>query len=173
MQQIGRYQIIGELGRGAMGIVHRALDPSIGRTVAIKTIRLSELADPGERSKLRDRLFLEAQSAGILSHPGIVTIYDVAEQGDTAYITMEYVDGPTLDKLYHSGPLEKKLILDVLNQTASALDYAHKRGIVHRDIKPSNIMIHEMSSAKITDFGVAKIQSQQKTLAGHMMGTPN
>src|SRR5688572_2868708 len=129
MQQIGRYQIHGELGRGAMGVVYRALDPAIGRTVAIKTIRLTELADVTEHQKLRDRLMREAQSAGILSHPGIVTIYDVAEEGDVAYIAMEFVNGPTLDRLASTNPPDGTLVLQFLNQTAAALDYAHKRGI--------------------------------------------
>src|SRR6266576_439815 len=104
MQQIGRYRILGELGRGAMGVVYRAEDPAIGRTVAIKTIRLSEVTDPRERIRLRDRLFREARSAGILSHPGIVTIYDIQHQGEIAYIAMEYVDGPTLDQLLSEQP---------------------------------------------------------------------
>src|SRR5688500_16689819 len=125
MQQLGRYQIHSELGRGAMGVVYRALDPAIGRTVAIKTIRLTELADLSERQKLRDRLMREAQSAGILSHPGIVTIYDVSEEGDVAYIAMEFVDGPTLDRFVMNSPPEGTLILQFLNQTAAALDYAH------------------------------------------------
>jgi serine/threonine-protein kinase len=173
MERIGRYQIHGELGRGAMGVVYRALDPAIGRTVAIKTIRLTELADVTEHQKLRDRLMREAQSAGILSHPGIVTIYDVAEEGDVAYIAMEFVNGPTLDRLAAIAPPDGAQVLQFLNQIAAALDYAHKRGIVHRDIKPANIMIHEHSTAKITDFGVAKIQSHQLTQAGSMVGTPN
>jgi serine/threonine protein kinase len=162
-----------ELGRGAMGIVYRAQDPAIGRTLAIKTMRLSELAEPSERSKLHDRLFREAQSAGSLSHPGIVTIYDIAEEGDVAYIAMEFVDGPSLDRMIQADPPDGTLILSILRQTAAALDYAHARGIVHRDIKPANIIIHNRSTAKITDFGVARIASQQMTHAGSMIGTPN
>ena len=173
MEQIGRYKILGEIGRGAMGIVYRAQDPAIGRIVAIKTIRLGELSDPSDRLKLRDRLLREAQSAGILSHPGIVTIYDVAEQDDMAYIAMEFVNGPTLDAMMTTDPPDGTLILSILSQTAAALDYAHKRGIVHRDIKPANIMVHEQTVAKITDFGVARIQSHQATQAGQMVGTPN
>ena len=173
MEQIGRYRILAEVGRGAMGVVYRAQDPAIGRTVAIKTIRLSDFVDPGERSKLHDRLAREAQSAGMLSHPGIVTIYDVGEEGDTAYIAMEFVDGPSLDRMLISEPPDAALVLSILRQTAAALDYAHKRGIVHRDIKPANIMVHERATAKITDFGVAKIQSHQMTHAGSMIGTPN
>jgi serine/threonine protein kinase len=156
-----------------MGIVYRALDPSIGRTVAIKTIRLTEFVDPGERARLRDRLMREAQSAGILSHPNIVTIYDVSEEDDVAYIAMEFVDGPTLERMLHADPPDTKLILSIIQQTATALDYAHKRGIVHRDIKPANIMIHESTVAKIADFGVAKIQSNQMTQSGMILGTPN
>ncbi|MEP6536318.1 MAG: protein kinase [Bryobacteraceae bacterium] len=173
MQQIGRYQVLGELGRGAMGVVYRALDPAIRRTVAIKTIRLTEFVDPKEQTRLRDRLMREAQSAGILSHPNIVTIYDVAEEDGVAYIAMEFVDGPTLERLLHNTPPTPKFIVSVIQQTATALDYAHKRGIVHRDIKPANIMIHEGTIAKIADFGVAKIQSHQMTQAGTILGTPN
>src|SRR5919205_406848 len=126
MQTIGRYRITGELGRGAMGIVYRALDPAIGREVAIKTIRLNELADSAERTKLRDRLFREAQSAGMLSHPGIVTIYDIAEEADIAYIAMECVAGLTLDRMMVTDPPDGRLVLSILSQTAAALDYAHK-----------------------------------------------
>jgi serine/threonine-protein kinase len=174
MEQIGRYRIVGELGRGAMGIVYRAQDPTIGRTVAIKTIRLGEVTDPKERERLRERLFREAQSAGALSHPNIVTIYDVAEEGDLAYIAMEYVDGRTLDRVLASGELpEGQQLLEVLRQTAAALDYAHHHGIVHRDIKPANVMIDDRGTAKIADFGVAKILSQQMTQAAGIIGTPN
>src|SRR5258708_447687 len=172
MQRIGRYQVVGELGRGAMGIVYRALDPSIGRTVAMKTIRLADLTEPTERSRLRERLFREAQSAGMLSHPNIVTIYDVGEEEGVAYIAMEFVDGQTLDRLAQTEPLTGARVLEILAQAAAALDYAHKRGIVHRDIKPANIMIHE-NSVKITDFGIARIQSQQMTHAGGILGTPS
>lgn len=173
MEQIGRYQILGEIGRGAMGVVYRAMDPSIGRVVAIKTFRVSDVPDANERARLRERIMREAQSAGVLSHPHIVTIYDMAEEGDMAYIAMEFVDGPTLDHLFHSTELTGKQILEILNQTAGALDYAHKRGIVHRDIKPANIMLQEGTVVKIADFGVAKVQSQQATLSGTIMGTPN
>ncbi len=174
MQQIGRYQILGELGRGAMGVVYRAQDPAIGRTIAIKSIRLSDLTDPGERDRLRERLFREAQSAGILSHPNIVTIYDIHEEGGLAYIFMEFVNGAPLEKVLSASQTpDKNTLLGILRQTASALDYAHKKGIVHRDIKPANIMIHEDGTPKVTDFGVAKILSQQMTQSGTMMGTPS
>jgi serine/threonine protein kinase len=174
VDQIGRYRILGELGRGATGVVYRAQDPAIGRIIAIKTIRLSDFTDPGERERLRERLFREAQSAGMLSHPNIVTIYDIAEENGLAYIFMECVDGPPLEKLLNGAdPIPSEVVLSILRQTATALDYAHQKGIVHRDIKPANILIHERTHAKITDFGVAKIMSQQMTQSGVMMGTPN
>ncbi len=173
MTEIGRYNIVGEIGRGAMGVIYRAHDPAVNRTVAIKTIRLSDLTDPVERTRLRDRLFREAQSAGILTHPNIVTIYDVAEEGGLAYISMECVDGPTLNAMVIEKPPDAKLLLRLLAQMAAALDYAHKRGIIHRDIKPANIIVHNNDTAKIADFGVARLQSQEMTHAGALIGTPN
>jgi serine/threonine protein kinase len=174
VDQIGRYRILGELGRGATGVVYRAQDPAIGRIIAIKTIRLSDFTDPAERERLRERLFREAQSAGMLSHPNIVTIYDIAEENGLAYIFMECVDGPPLEKVLNGAqPIPSENALSILRQTATALDYAHQKGIVHRDIKPANILIHDRTHAKITDFGVAKIMSQQMTQSGVMMGTPN
>jgi serine/threonine protein kinase len=174
VDQIGRYRILDELGRGATGVVYRAQDPAIGRIIAIKTIRLSDFTDESERERLRERLFREAQSAGMLSHPNIVTIYDIAEENGLAYIFMECVDGPPLEKVLNGAdPIPSENALTILRQTATALDYAHQKGIVHRDIKPANILIHERIHAKITDFGVAKIMSQQMTQSGVMMGTPN
>jgi serine/threonine protein kinase len=174
VEQIGRYRIQDELGRGATGVVYRAQDPAIGRVIAIKTIRLSDFTDETERERLRERLFREAQSAGILSHPNIVTIYDIAEENGLAYIFMEFVDGPSLEKILNAGEaIDKDALLGIFRQTSIALDYAHKKGIVHRDIKPANILIHDGTLAKITDFGVAKILSQQMTQSGVMMGTPN
>lgn len=165
--------MVGEVGRGAMGVVYQAQDPAIGRVIAIKTINLANLTDGAERSRLRDRLFREAQSAGMLSHPNIVTIYDIAEENGMAYIFMEFVNGPPLERLLlEPVPMSRDKILAIFRQTAMALDYAHQKGIVHRDIKPANIMVHEDGRAKITDFGVAKIVSQQMTQSGAMMGTP-
>jgi serine/threonine protein kinase len=179
VQQIGRYQIIERLGRGAMGVVYKARDPRIGRTVAAKSIRLAEISDVSELKKLRDRLEREARSAGALSHRNIVTIYDIFEEEKLVHLFMEYVNGPSLEKMLSDGILpEKEKLVDFFRQVASALDYAHKIGIVHRDVKPSNLLLHYEHAtgqqiAKVTDFGVAKFMSQQMTQAGSMMGTPN
>jgi serine/threonine protein kinase len=158
-----------------MGVVYLALDPNIGRDVAVKTIRLGEVQKPDERERLRERLFREARSAGMLSHPGIVTIYDVDEQDDLAYIAMEYVNGPTLDYLLsQEQAISREQMLSVLGQTAAALDYAHSKGIVHRDIKPANIMIAADGSTKVTDFGIAKITTNEHlTITGTIVGTPH
>jgi serine/threonine protein kinase len=175
MDRIGRYKIVRELGRGAMGVVYHAIDPNIGRPVAIKTIQLGGPRKPDEQERLRERLFREARSAGMLSHPGIVTIYDVEQQGELAYIAMEFVDGPTLDQLLSDAqPLAANRMFGILAQTAAALDYAHSKGIVHRDIKPANIMIAGDGTAKITDFGIAKITAaEQFTMTGSIVGTPH
>jgi serine/threonine-protein kinase len=158
-----------------MGVVYHAIDPNIGRPVAIKTINLGAVLKPDEQERMRERLFREARSAGILSHPGIVTIYDVEQQGDLAYIAMEYVDGPTLDQLLSQPQvMPPERMFSILAQTAVALDYAHGKGIVHRDVKPANIMIAANGTAKITDFGIAKITaSEQFTMTGSIVGTPH
>ena len=162
-----------------MGIVYRALDPAIGRIIAIKSIHLSTLADPQDRERLHDRLRREAQSAGILSHPNIVTIYDIQDHGDTAYIFMEFVDGPTLESITSDRRAPSPAtLLALLKQIAAALDFAHSKGIIHRDIKPANIMIQGERIAKVTDFGIARINAQASvsrgaTVAGTLLGTPN
>src|SRR5215470_1957362 len=175
MDRIGRYKIVRELGRGAMGVVYHAIDPNIGRPVAIKTINLGTVLKPDEQERMRERLFREARSAGILSHPGIVTIYDVEQQGDLAYIAMEYVDGPTLDQLMNEpDTMAPDKMFSILGQAAVALDYAHSKGIVHRDIKPANIMIARDGTTKITDFGIAKVTATEHlTMTGAIVGTPH
>jgi serine/threonine-protein kinase len=158
-----------------MGLVYHAIDPSIGRPVAIKTIRLSDVHDPAERGKLRERLSREARAAGILSHPNIVTIYDIETEGELAYIAMEFVDGQSLEQIMAEGrPLDASFALAVLRQTAGAVDYAHSKGIVHRDIKPGNILIAGNQIVKVTDFGIAKATANdQFTMTGVIVGTPN
>lgn len=174
MDRIGRYEIVSELGRGAMGIVYRAHDTRIARDVAIKTIKLADQAAPDEMQGLRERLFREAQSAGRLSHPGIVTIYDIAEENGIAYITMEFVEGRTLEELMNAGEVgDLKAVAQLVDQMAGALDYAHARQIVHRDAKPSNILVTPDGHTKIMDFGIARITSSQMTQTGTVMGTPS
>jgi serine/threonine protein kinase len=175
LEKIGRYQITRELGRGAMGVVYHAIDPVIGRPVAIKTLRLRDVDDADHRRRLRERLFREARSAGALSHPGIVTIYDMDEVDGLAYIAMEFVDGETLDEILSRPKLiSKDRLTEVLRQAAAALDYAHRKGVIHRDVKPANIMIDVTGAVKITDFGIAKItQLEGQTLTGVLVGTPN
>ncbi|MBW2206274.1 MAG: serine/threonine protein kinase [Deltaproteobacteria bacterium] len=171
---LGRYEVLGELGRGAMGVVYKGADPKIHRTVAIKTVRLSDF-DEDVVDDMKERFFREAESAGVLTHPNIVTIYDCGEEHDLAYIAMEYLDGEDLE-----GYTQKENImplretLSTVLQVAEALDFAHGKGIVHRDIKPANIMrIKETKEVKVTDFGIARITSSSKTKTGVIMGTPS
>jgi len=174
-ERFGRYQILSELGRGAMGIVYKARDPKINRVVAVKTVSLAGQT-PEEEREYRERFFREAEAAGRLSHPGIVTIFDVGEEPETRapYIVMEFVGGQSLDKLLsqddHKLPLETALQLTL--ELAEALDCAHGQGVVHRDLKPGNILLTEDGHAKIADFGVAKLHLANQTLAGRALGTP-
>lgn len=173
-KQIGRYVVIGELGRGGMGVVYDAIDPLIGRSVAVKVIHLGALGDQSEFSIMREGLFREARAAGKLFHPGIVTILDMGQEGDAAFVTMERVEGPSLQKiLAENHRIERAVALNILSQAAVALDYAHRSGVAHRDVKPGNILLDRGAIVKITDFGIAKITSSLlKTLNGLMMGTP-
>jgi len=173
MENLGRYQIQQELGRGAMGTVYRAYDPKIDRVVALKTVTLTGI-DPAAEADFRKRFVREAQAAGKLSHGGIVTIYDVGEdeQTRTPFIVMEYIEGTTLEELARGERLPLERALELIEQVAEALDYAHERGIVHRDIKPANIIITPDNRAKITDFGIAKLVQTQFTQPGQVLGTP-
>src|SRR5690242_8814010 len=171
----GRYEILGELGRGAMGVVYRATDPVIGRTVAVKTIRLSEEGTGLSRPELLSRFQTEARAAGLLTHPNIVVVYDAGEENGLYYITMELIEGKSLQALLDSGhsfPVPR--VLRIMEQTCSALQFAHDRSIIHRDIKPANLMLTADDTVKVTDFGTAKILQfgtvQQTT---HVMGTPS
>ncbi len=171
LTKAGRYQIIGELGHGAMGVVYRGFDPTIGRTVAIKTVLL-DTGDP----ELIKRFRREAQAAGILSHPNIVTIYDAGEDNGVFYIAMELVEGETLQQIVARGPLPMDQMMAIAEQVSGALDHAHARQIIHRDIKPSNIMVTGDTAgdtAKVMDFGVAKITSMGMTSTGQVLGTPS
>ncbi len=161
------------LGRGAMGLVYLAEDPVIGREVAIKAIRNPTGAEAAEVQEMRARFEGEFRSAGTLSHPNIVTVYDVGQEGDSSFIAMEYVKGETLESVMRSERnLSPNEIADLALQLGSALDYAHKRDIVHRDIKPANIMITWDGRPMVTDFGVAKLASSTVTRTGTIIGTP-
>jgi serine/threonine-protein kinase len=176
--QLGQYQVWEEIGRGGMGVVYRGYDPLIGREVALKTIHLYAIADPRERQEMQERLQREAQSAGRLSHPNIVTIYQIGyaelHPGQTtAFLAMEFVPGPNLSALLgtlRGGPPET--IVAYLRQAAAALDYAHSRGVIHRDIKPANLLVSPEGVLKVADFGVAKIVTQTVTMTGTVLGSP-
>ena len=172
MDTLGRYQILGELGRGGCGVVYRALDPGIGRTVAIKTILTDAKSASG--AALRERFRREARSAGMLSHPNIVTIHDFSESGDIMFIAMEFIQGQTLgEKMAENGPLPLDLVLPVVRGAADALDYAHANNVVHRDVKPANLMIASSGMVKVTDFGIAKMLDDEigLTSTGMVIGT--
>jgi len=172
---VGRYEIDAELGRGAMGVVYRARDPRIDRTVAIKTVSLLGL-EPHAEQEYRERFVVEARAAGRLSHPRIVTIHDVAEDPFTLtpYIVMEYVSGRSLEEVLRTenGALPLDTALQVTQELAEALDYAHAKGIVHRDVKPSNIIVAADGHPKITDFGIAKLNALDFPQTGLTLGTP-
>jgi eukaryotic-like serine/threonine-protein kinase len=172
---LGRYEVQKELGKGAMGVVYLGKDPKIGRVVAIKTMALSQEFEADELKDVKERFFREAETAGRLTHPNIVTIYDAGEEHDLAYIAMEFLKGKDLtpynkpDKL-----LSLDRTLSIIARVADALNYAHKNNVVHRDIKPANIMYEpESDSVKVTDFGIARITDSSKTKTGMVLGTPS
>ncbi|HEV8432312.1 MAG TPA: serine/threonine-protein kinase, partial [Thermoanaerobaculia bacterium] len=176
--KLGRYEVVRELGKGAMGIVYLAKDPLIGRLVALKTIRPAAHADDDETKEFQARFIREAQAAGILNHPAIVTVHDIGQDDGTgvSFIAMEYVEGQNLKEVLQQGrPLTFEQIGDVIAQVAEGLDFAHAKGIVHRDVKPANVILLEGMRAKITDFGIAKIASgvSNLTTTGQFLGTPN
>jgi serine/threonine protein kinase len=176
--KLGRYEVVRELGKGAMGIVYLAKDPLIGRLVALKTIRGAAHADDDETKEFQQRFIREAQAAGILNHPSIVTVHDIGQDDttNTNFIAMEYVEGNNLKEVLAQGrALSFEQIGDIVAQVAEALDFAHSKGIVHRDVKPANIILLEGNRAKITDFGIAKIASGAANLTstGQFLGTPN
>ena len=170
---LGRYKILKELGRGAMGVVYLGKDPTIQRFVAIKTMRLSDIEDDTKLREVKARFFREAESTGRLSHPNIVTIYDAGEEQDLAYLAMETLEGTTL-KAWSQPPnlLPVGQLIPILATVADALDYAHQQGVVHRDIKPANIMVTNEQIVKVMDFGIAKTSSASKTQTDVVLGTP-
>ena len=173
-KHFGRYEVVSEIGRGAMGVVYQARDPQIDRLVALKTIHMSGQA-PEEEQEFRLRFINEAQAAGRLHHPGIVAIFDAGENPENGdpYIVLEYVSGESLSRILAR---EKKIpvarALKLAEEIADALDYAHAQGVTHRDIKPANMIVTQEGHAKIADFGIAKLNLAQFTLPGRVLGTP-
>jgi len=172
VEKIGKYKILGVLGKGGMGIVYKGLDPDIEREVAIKTIRLDSFIDGPEKEEMLNRVIREAKAAGRLNHPNIITIYDVLREDDLTFIVMQYVDGQTLQTLIESGKIfSPEDVIAILKPVAESLDFAHQNGIVHRDVKPANILIDKAGTPFLADFGVARMETSTMTGPGTTIGT--
>ena len=170
---LGRYRIEKELGQGAMGTVYLGIDPKINRQVAIKTLAYQEI-EQEKLPRIKERFFREAEAAGNLSHPNIVTIYDVGEEADLAFFAMEYLEGENLSS--YCQPKQRlpiAQVIDIISQVTTALDYAHRQGVIHRDIKPANIILLPQGQIKVTDFGIARITTSSHTETGIILGTPS
>ncbi len=171
--KLGKYTILGQIGRGAMGIVYKSIDPVIKRPVALKTIRKELLADQEEAAAFVARFRNEAHAAGRLQHPVIVAVYEYGEDADYAYIAMEYVEGCSLRQYFERKvPFDESDIVSIMAQLLDALHYAHEQGVWHRDIKPGNIIIMNSGRIKVADFGIARVESSTLTQVGLVMGTP-
>jgi serine/threonine-protein kinase len=174
LTKAGRYDLREELGRGAMGVVFHGFDPMIGRDVAVKTLRLSEAGTGLSREELIGRFQTEARAAGLLTHPNIVVVFDAGEEEGLFYITMEFVEGRSLQTLIDAHqPFSLPRVMKLMEQVCSALDFAHQHNVVHRDIKPANLMLTADDTVKITDFGTAKILQFGTAQTAHVMGTPS
>ena len=171
--KLGKYDVVGVLGKGAMGVVYKAVDPHIERTVAIKTVR-KDLIDSDLAEQFMGRFRNEARAAGRLHHPNIVGIYEYGEDDRVAYIAMEYVDGTGLREfLNRRARFELPQIIAIMTQLLHALEFAHGRGVVHRDIKPANLILTAAGALKVADFGIARIDTSSLTMTGLVMGTPS
>ncbi len=172
-EKLGKYTIESELGKGSMGIVYNAMDPVIERRVALKTIR-RDFLDPEEADEIISRFKREAQAAGRLNHPNIVTVYEYGEEENTAFLAMEFVNGRELKDIFQNREwFSLDNSIKIMDQLLEALSYSHKKGVVHRDIKPGNIIVMDNGRIKVTDFGIARIESSNLTQLGSVMGTPN
>jgi len=170
-KNLGRYEIAALVGEGGMGRVYRALDPMIGRTVAIKTLNVD--LEPAQFEEFKQRFFREARTAGRLQHPNVVTIYDVGEQGGVAFIAMEYVEGKTLREVLDAGaPLKVDTACRIACDVAAGLAAAHRQSIIHRDVKPANIMVGAGGAVKLMDFGIARLPEGMRTRTGLVLGSP-
>ena len=173
MPLLGRYEILGQLGRGAMGIVYKGRDPKLNRLTAIKTIRFSDEFDDSQVENIKEQFYREAELVARLSHTNIVTIYDVGEDLDLSYLAMEYLEGENLEKFTNKANLLPiKKCINMVAQVCDALAYAHHHDIIHRDIKPANIMMLKDGIVKVTDFGIARATTSTKTRTGIIKGTP-
>ena len=170
-KRLGRYEIVGEIARGAMGVVYKARDPLIDRLVAIKTVDIG--VSNAETEAFERRFFREAKSAGRLNHPNVVTIHDVGKTDDVAYIAMEFLDGKSLREILDSGVvLSPHRIADIVAEIAEGLAFAHRNDVVHRDVKPANVMVLVSGAVKITDFGIAQLPTGTRTMTGNVFGSP-
>jgi eukaryotic-like serine/threonine-protein kinase len=171
---IGRYQVQESIGYGAMGAVYKAFDPLIKRTLAIKTIRLDIPRQSPQYKSFIERFYHEARISGTLSHPNIVTLFDIGEEGGLPYLAMEYVEGETIASILERGlRFKPEKVIGLVSQVASAIDYAHTKGVIHRDIKPSNLILYDTDRVKVTDFGIAKLVDADMTQSGTLLGTPS
>jgi serine/threonine-protein kinase len=171
---IGRYKVLESIGFGAMGAVYKAFDPLIKRTLAIKTIRLDIPRQSPQYKSFIERFYHEARISGTLSHPNIVTLFDIGEEGGVPYLAMEFVEGETISSLIDRGNrFDPEKVIALVSQIASAVDYAHTKGVIHRDIKPSNLILYEGDRVKVTDFGIAKLVDAEMTQSGTLLGTPS
>jgi len=170
---LGRYEIVAEIGKGAMGVVYRANDPMLNRTVAIKTINMAEAEAEGV-AEYEARFYTEAKAAGSLNHPNVIIIYDIGKSGNLVYMAMEYIEGRELRELLAEGkPMPVVQAVDIAAQVADGLAYAHQHQVVHRDVKPANILITPEGRAKIADFGIARMRTNEsRTQTGVIMGSP-
>lgn len=174
MERLGRYELLEELGRGAMGVVYKARDPEIDRLVAIKVMAPAEGLDAAQAQQRRERFQREARAAGRLGHPNIVRVYDVSEDRGRAFLVMEFIEGQSLHRILRTrGPLPVDEVVTIGEQVASALDEAHRSGIVHRDVKPANILLTQSGVVKVTDFGIARIVGGDITQTGLALGSPS
>ena len=171
---IGRYQVQASIGFGAMGAVYKAFDPLIKRTLAIKTIRLDIHKGSPQYKSFLERFYHEARISGTLSHPNIVTLFDIGEEHGIPFLAMEYVEGETIASIIEKGnKFDPERVIGLVSQVAAAIDYAHSRGVIHRDIKPSNLILSEGDRVKVTDFGIAKLVDAEMTQSGALLGTPS
>jgi eukaryotic-like serine/threonine-protein kinase len=171
-ERLGKYPLLNVIGKGSMGVLYESIDPHIKRPVALKTIR-RDLLDDGDMEDFSARFRIEAQAAGRLAHPGIVSIYEYGEQDAFSFIAMEYVEGRSLRECFDQKvAFSIAQVVNIVSQLLEALQYAHDRGVWHRDIKPANILVMESGRVKVTDFGIARIESSMLTQVGAIMGTP-